>query len=1221
MTEINQLPSLDTPVNADLLVAWSSAQGGARKLSITALEALLATEIAAIDNKITQYSAPSVSGFSLAIIDNNSQSVFLILTPTVGLLLGNIILPPASTSEDKREVLVVCTKPISQLSLTCVGASIVGAPSSLDYNSAFRMRYDLLTNTWYKVELSSSALTTVMNFLSNSSLDTSTAAGHTTNTVTNTGANYAVNDLLYLVGGTYTVQASMKVTGVDGSGKPNAIVVNNPGVYSALPSSPTSTTTNSAFGTGTITLAPVWISSLSGIPQDMSNTASKLGLIPGSTTVANGGVDNFAQLQLAINQSHAAGLDYIYFDNSYNFIIPANSSIQLPPNFKLWSLPGLGKTLYIDPATWTGIGSGVTLTFIKYQSGCSIIGLTFDGQKALTNSGNPTIYGLSFLGRTNQTDSDVLFMDLICQNQLSGASALECFCIASGYSSQRLKFVRVDCRNNNGTGISINGDMPTFVSSGGASGMPTEIDVIDCQGRNNLWQGITFYVSGTARVVNFTGENNGSAAVFGGSGLNIEWSTNISILGGTFKNNNGPGIGGFGWNDQIYIRGADISNNNLGDYSDQAEICFKRGSFYTSGFAAASRSNYYGVIQQLTIDPSCNVNPKTTGNYKNHIHISHDCMASYPSSSSTKAGPIRIRVPNVETWRASSSSADVYSYAASVNGATWMPASAISLNNTRHNGGYLLTCTTAGTTAAWGTLGPQPTTVGQTGITDGSVVWTATSLSVDQINQGAQWAQSTSYVWNDVRCNNGYAYRVTVPSAFGVLATSGTGNGPQGTTLGGTETDGGVTWQCLGRVQSSSITLGSQVPKVNDAWPSGVFIDATYPSVPAVNTPLSTWTASSLTLAAYTGGDDFGEAALITATAAGTTNSGTNNIQDTKYLPAGNYIAVVRYRNITGDTGFHLAMRPVGVWTLGSGNGDFQFDLQLASVFNDTTSWIQSQFAFTIPATTTFAPIVYYSGNNAAAQIAVDVKILPIRDINYRSNEISLGGKRLVYSGTPTNMDFDLGDRLMSATQAAPDQVCTTAGSFGAVLTATITAGTSTTAATLSVADPSVRPGLWVNIPGAGVGGVSALKRIRYVSGTSVILSSSTAASSTVTNSVMTVQAPVFTQLAAGVPLPTCATGLVAHSTGGQASATALTAAWNSVTTVAAVGDSMQMDVLATPGVEREIVNNGGNSLNLFPKNGGSDKFNLLAANASIALGSGSNFVIRCVVAGQWLTK
>lgn len=99
----------------------------------------------------TQYAAPSSSGFSVQITDT-SANTHLILTPTAGMAAGTIILPNVTSAIDKQEVLVNCTQQVTALTVNGNGAvAVTGEPSSLGADDFFRLKYDALTQTWFRI--------------------------------------------------------------------------------------------------------------------------------------------------------------------------------------------------------------------------------------------------------------------------------------------------------------------------------------------------------------------------------------------------------------------------------------------------------------------------------------------------------------------------------------------------------------------------------------------------------------------------------------------------------------------------------------------------------------------------------------------------------------------------------------------------------------------------------------------------------------------------------------------------------------------------------------------------------------------------------------------------------------------------------------------------------------------------------------------------------------
>lgn len=150
MPTINQLNTITTPSGSDLLPVFSQPNGDARKLSLTNFANWLQTQIMTSDNKVTQYSAPSANNF-LTVINDTSNSVWLILTPTAGFALGTIKLPTLAYCIDKQELLVNSTQSVNSLTIDGNGATVTGGPSALTANAFFKLRFDAVMATWYRV--------------------------------------------------------------------------------------------------------------------------------------------------------------------------------------------------------------------------------------------------------------------------------------------------------------------------------------------------------------------------------------------------------------------------------------------------------------------------------------------------------------------------------------------------------------------------------------------------------------------------------------------------------------------------------------------------------------------------------------------------------------------------------------------------------------------------------------------------------------------------------------------------------------------------------------------------------------------------------------------------------------------------------------------------------------------------------------------------------------
>ncbi len=101
----------------------------------------------------TQYYAPAATGFSVTIAPITAgDNVHLILTPAAGYAAGTIVLPAVAGVVDKQEVLVNCTQSVATLTIDGNGAvAVTGAPASLSSNGFFRLKYDAVLQTWYRI--------------------------------------------------------------------------------------------------------------------------------------------------------------------------------------------------------------------------------------------------------------------------------------------------------------------------------------------------------------------------------------------------------------------------------------------------------------------------------------------------------------------------------------------------------------------------------------------------------------------------------------------------------------------------------------------------------------------------------------------------------------------------------------------------------------------------------------------------------------------------------------------------------------------------------------------------------------------------------------------------------------------------------------------------------------------------------------------------------------
>ena len=150
MSSINQLSSTDSVISSDQVPIYSSTNGDARKASMSVLADFFSKVTAAQGSFLTQYAAPSATGFNIA-VNNASNNVWLLLTPVAGYAAGSITLPALANCVDKQEVLFNSTQAVTTFTVNGNGATVTGAPTSFAANGFFRLRFDGVFKGWYRV--------------------------------------------------------------------------------------------------------------------------------------------------------------------------------------------------------------------------------------------------------------------------------------------------------------------------------------------------------------------------------------------------------------------------------------------------------------------------------------------------------------------------------------------------------------------------------------------------------------------------------------------------------------------------------------------------------------------------------------------------------------------------------------------------------------------------------------------------------------------------------------------------------------------------------------------------------------------------------------------------------------------------------------------------------------------------------------------------------------
>lgn len=143
---INNLPAASI-VAADQIPFYSSSDGQDRRASASQLAELIQSLLTS-SGAVTQYAAPSSTGFSVTIAPPVAGgSVYLLLTPGATYATGTIVMPAAPA--DRQEVSVMSTQIVTALTVSGNGYTVTGAPTTLAANGTFKLRYDAVLSAWY----------------------------------------------------------------------------------------------------------------------------------------------------------------------------------------------------------------------------------------------------------------------------------------------------------------------------------------------------------------------------------------------------------------------------------------------------------------------------------------------------------------------------------------------------------------------------------------------------------------------------------------------------------------------------------------------------------------------------------------------------------------------------------------------------------------------------------------------------------------------------------------------------------------------------------------------------------------------------------------------------------------------------------------------------------------------------------------------------------------
>ncbi|WP_289345393.1 transcriptional regulator [Acinetobacter baumannii] len=84
-------------------------------------------------------------------VQNNAVGTYLVMNPSVSITNGTINLPLLAELTDGQELLVTSSQQIENLTITGNGAALIGEPNTIAASGFFKLKFDVLSQTWYRV--------------------------------------------------------------------------------------------------------------------------------------------------------------------------------------------------------------------------------------------------------------------------------------------------------------------------------------------------------------------------------------------------------------------------------------------------------------------------------------------------------------------------------------------------------------------------------------------------------------------------------------------------------------------------------------------------------------------------------------------------------------------------------------------------------------------------------------------------------------------------------------------------------------------------------------------------------------------------------------------------------------------------------------------------------------------------------------------------------------
>ena len=207
MSTINRLSSVDVLQPSDQIPVWDSSNGDTRKASMSTLLAFVESYFADPDYS-TRIVAPAVDYFTVD-IGATGDSIWMIVNPALNFTTGTITLPSTAYAVNDQEITVVFTAAVINFSITSSGATVLGAPVSINGYDSFRVRYNASQQTWYTLDTTGDGAGGVSQI----TRQDFTGDGTTTTFTLTTAPSALGNELQIFIDGVYQERSGYAVTG------------------------------------------------------------------------------------------------------------------------------------------------------------------------------------------------------------------------------------------------------------------------------------------------------------------------------------------------------------------------------------------------------------------------------------------------------------------------------------------------------------------------------------------------------------------------------------------------------------------------------------------------------------------------------------------------------------------------------------------------------------------------------------------------------------------------------------------------------------------------------------------------------------------------------------------------------------------------------------------------------------------------------------------------